>query len=188
MADDVIRDVPPRYPESFGMGVSDRFNLRKVSWGAIWAGAMVTIGMEALFLTFGIFIGAMMGGSTVWTMAWYLVTMAVSFFAGAVSAARLSDTDVRGVCALHGVTVWGVATLATAILGMAASLVWLGRFGGPFTAAAWGPIEQWGGVIWGGVFLSLLTSYFGGATAHPSPEIARASGRTMSTGPMQRPI
>jgi len=168
MADDVIiRDVPFR-----SAGLRDRFNLEKVSWGAIWAGTMVTLGMEALFLSFGIFINAAFGGSNVWAMIWYLVTAFVSFYAGSWCAARLSDVSDRGISILHGLTTWGLATMSTLVIAgvttAAIGFAWLTR---PYTTAT-GPVWGgntilYGGIIWGGVVLSLIASYFGGAAGMP---------------------
>jgi hypothetical protein len=169
MADDISRDVPFVYPGSIGMRLGDRFNFNRVSWGAIWAGVMVTIGMEALFLSFGIFIGALVGGSMAWSMAWYLVTMAVAFYAGAASAARLSEMPVRDVRILHGLSTWGLATLSTAIIGLVIAVSVFAKTILPYQATFdWASVTQWGGVIWGGIVLSLGSSYFGGARPLPT--------------------
>ena len=161
MADRVMNDFPAQYTAPRQGG------LTKVSWGAIWGGVMVTIGLEALFLSFGIFIGAVFGGSTIWSMAWYLVTMAVSFYGGAWSAARLSDVSVREIGILHGLSTWGLATLATALIGGAVAWATVAATGvasgGVAASTLWGPAEQWGGLIWGGVMLSLIAAYYGGA-------------------------
>lgn len=181
MADDVIRDVSSQTPA--GTRLVERLNLSKVSWGAIWAGVMVTIGMEALFLSFGIFIGGVFGGSVVWSMAWYLVTMAVSFYAGAWCASRLSDVPGRQLGVLHGLTTWGLATLGTVLIGgvvawaalrLGIILAVSGTTGAVTvnTSAIWGATEKWGGLIWGGVFLSLITAYLGGASGIPSQRVA----------------
>jgi hypothetical protein len=168
---DVISNVSTRQG---GSRLLDRLNLAKVSWGAIWAGVMVTIGMEALFLSFGICINAAFGGSVVWSTVWYLVTMAVSFCAGAWCAARLSDSPVREVSILHGITTWGLATLATGIIFGAIAWVrlWMGTIAmiagaaPPFT---WGATLGLPGVIWGGIILALGAAYFGGAAGLPTP-------------------
>lgn len=187
MADDVIRDVPPA-----GMRLTDRFNLEKVSWGAIWAGTVVTIGMEALFLSFGIFIGGVFGGSAIWTLAWYLVTMGVSFYTGAWAASRLADVSSRDVCILHGLSTWGLATLATVLIAFVVAWATL-RVGttivvsgataatappAPSAHTIWGNIEEYGGIIWGGIMLSLITSYFGGATGKPSEQTSAQMPQT----------
>jgi hypothetical protein len=182
MADDVIRDVPPRFPTVAGT----RLNLEKVSWGAIWAGVMVTIGLEALFLSFGVFISAVLGGSTDWTMAWYLVTMGISFYAGAWSSARLSDIAVRQTCILHGLATWGLATLATAIVGGVAGWAAFLRAGTSFSPALWSPVEQWGGLIWGGVMLSFITAYYGGSRALPAARATAATDQQTPSTPIRR--
>jgi hypothetical protein len=168
---DVISNVSPRQS---GSRLLDRLNLEKVSWGAIWAGAMVTIGMEALFLSFGTFINAAFGGSIVWSTVWYLVTMAVSFYAGAWCSARLSDIPVREVSILHGITTWGLATLATAIIGgvILWARLWMATtamIAGTYNAITWGGTLGAAGVVWGGIILALGASFFGGAAGVPSP-------------------
>jgi hypothetical protein len=183
MADDAMRDVPTGYP--VGTRLSDRVNLEKVSWGAIWSGAMVTIGMEILFLTFGAFIDGLFGGSTVWSMIWYLVTMAFSFYVGAWSAARLSDMSVRQICVLHGLSTWGLATLATGILAGAISGVAAIRAATPVSHSLLsGRAEEWGGVIWGGVMLSLITAYLGSGSAVPAQPAVQERG--IPNAPMRR--
>lgn len=175
MADDVIiHDVPSR------TSLRDRFNLEKVSWGAIWAGVMVTLGVEAVFLSFGIFINAIIGGSTGWAFIWYLVTAFCSFYCGAWCAARLSDVSDRGVSIMHGLAMWGLAILMTLIIGGittgVAGGVWLARTGGAVTGPFWGGTTiLYSGLIWGGAILSMIASYFGGASGMPM-------GRVSSTG------
>jgi hypothetical protein len=163
MADEAMRN-PEAYP--LGTRLSERLNLEKVSWGAIWAGSMVTIGMEILFLSFGVFIDGFFGGSAAWATIWYLITMAIAFYTGAWCAARLSDIAARDVCILHGLTTWGVGTLATGILSAGVAWLAVNRVPLPMNRAViWGNAEQWGGVVWGGVLLSLITAYFGAGSA-----------------------
>jgi hypothetical protein len=164
MADELTRDFS-------GQHWSERFNLQKVSWGAIWAGVMVTIGMEALFLSFGIFIAGAFGGSEVWSYAWYLVTMAISFYTGAAAATRLSDVTARDVRILHGLATWGLATLSTVLIGGVvagvAGYTALTRMNVQYSGGVWGPVERNAGIIWGGIMLSFVTAYFAG-TKTPS--------------------
>jgi hypothetical protein len=168
MADDVIHDVPSRFASATGLRAGDRFNLEKANWGAIWSGALVTVGMEILFLTFGLFINALWGGSTAWGMAWYLVTMGVSFYIGGVAAARMSDVADRSSTVYHALTTWGLATFGTAMVGLLIAGAALTRYAGPvFTPANWGAIIEWAGVIWGGVMLSFITAWFAGASSRP---------------------
>jgi hypothetical protein len=99
--------------------------INRVSWGAIWAGVMIALGMEVLFAFFGTFIGFGMynyqsanpwGGISAWTTIWYLVTAGWSMFFGAWCAARLSGNPTREAGILHGVSTWGLAALATMLI------------------------------------------------------------------------
>jgi hypothetical protein len=123
MADDVIRNVPARYPARYGVHLSDVIN--RVSWGAVWAGALIALGMEALLLSFGMFIGFGMynwraanpsAGVSGWTIIWYLVTAGWSMFFGAWCAARLSGNPVREAGILHGITTWALAATLTVLM------------------------------------------------------------------------
>ncbi|HLI84245.1 MAG TPA: hypothetical protein VKV17_10030 [Bryobacteraceae bacterium] len=174
---DVIHDIPPRVPHTAMPRWSETVRLQKVSWGAIWAGLMVTLGMEGLFLSFGLFIGAALGGSLAWSAVWYLVTMAVSFYAGARTAARLSGIGLRDLRILHGLTTWGVATLANivAVAWLVPRLLDLAFVSSGSPPAA--IIERflgtdstvgWGALVWGGIILSLATAYMGGGSALPA--------------------
>lgn len=165
MPDEIIREQPARLSGT-ATRFGDRFDFGKVSWGAIWSGVMVTLGMETLFIAFGLFIDGALGGSDSWSIAWYLVTMCVSFYIGAHSAARLSNIADKDISVLHGLSTWGLATLATLLIGGMVGFAALLRTP-VIPGFAWGPTELYGGVIWGGVLLSLATSYMGGASGIP---------------------
>lgn len=124
MADDVNRNDVVLYPATPGARWSELIN--RISWGAIWAGVLIALGMEALFALFGLFIGFGMyqanaanpwAGISAWTTVWYLVTAGWSMFFGAWCAARLAGNPVREAAILHGITTWGfAATVTMAIL------------------------------------------------------------------------
>lgn len=161
----------------------------KVSWDAIWAGAMVTMGLEALFLSFGLFIGGIFGGSVAWNVVWFLVTMAASFYVGARTTARLSGAPTPDLARLNGLATWGLATLGTLVIGIVVTSV-LAFYSGSLAVASgtnWGSIELWFGAIWGGVMLSMLTAYAGGYT-QPSPTIRAGvqAGVDTTTGSRRR--
>ncbi|HEY7388593.1 MAG TPA: hypothetical protein VH640_08795 [Bryobacteraceae bacterium] len=179
MPDDVIRDVPTRPPAGLG------FLSGRVSWGAIWAGVMVTLGVAALFLSFEVFIDGVLGGSTVWTIIWFLVTMGTSFYAGARTAGRLSGCADRETCILHGMATWGLATLAMTLIGGVLGWAAFVRSGGYFSPTLWAPATQWGGSIWGGVVLSLLGAYYGGANALGARTVTTTERETPGT-PLRR--
>jgi len=96
--------------------------VKRISWGAVWAGVMAALGMEVLFTLFGLFIGFGMykwqaanpwGGISAWTTVWYLVTAGWSMFFGAWCAARLSGNPTTGDGILHGICTWGLVTATT---------------------------------------------------------------------------
>jgi hypothetical protein len=180
MPDDVIRDVPARFPAGFIT------NPGRVSWSAIWAGVMVTLGVQALFLSFEIFIDGALGGSTFWTIIWFLVTMGISFYAGARTAARLSGSADRETCIHHGLATWGLATLALALIGGAVGWAIFARSGMYFSPALWGPATRWGGSIWGGVLVSLLGAYYGGANASGARAITTTTEQREPSTPLRR--
>jgi hypothetical protein len=97
----------------------------RISWGAVWAGAVSALGMEIMFVLFGLFIGlalfnpaapGQLGGVSVWSRIWYLVTAACSLFFGGFVAARLGVTASPRSGALHGVTTWGLASVAVLLI------------------------------------------------------------------------
>lgn len=125
MAEEVVRNEPVAYGVVPGL----RDVIRRISWGAVWSGLMVALGMEVLFTLFGFFIGFRMyhwqaanpwAGISAWTTIWYLVTAGWSMFFGAWCAAHLSGNPIAGDRILHGITTWGFATAVTiAIVGVA---------------------------------------------------------------------
>jgi hypothetical protein len=196
MADEITYSESTPYPARFPVRFSEIIN--RVSWGAVWAGVMIALGMEMLFALFGFFIGFGMyhwgaanpwAGISVWTTVWYLVTAGWSMFFGAWCAARLSGSPTRGAAVLHGITTWGLATVATVLLVTVATwgvlregvdvlttatlaAVPIGRAAvtTPLTPQNAGPLAQAtamliSGValrIWGGILLGFITALFGG--------------------------
>jgi len=117
MAEEVVRDVT-RYPVRPIAAFSEV--VHRLSWSAVWAGVMIALGMEILLTFFGLSIGFGMyhwqaanpwSGVSVWTTIWYFVTMGWSMFFGAWCASRLSGNPTREALMLHGITVWGVASM-----------------------------------------------------------------------------
>jgi hypothetical protein len=187
MADDDVRQMPVRNPSVTGTRLGDRFNFSKVSWGAIWAGVMVTLGMEALFIAFGLFIDGLVGGSNPWSIVWYLVTMCISFYVGGRSAAQLSDIADRDICILHGLATWGLATVATLLI---EGVVWFAALlKTPLPVAAtigWGLTALYGGTIWGGALLGLCASYFGGVGGIPRLAVQGSPSAEAPQEPLRR--
>lgn len=95
--------------------------LKRVSWGAIFAGTVVTLVLLLTFTLLGLGIGLgvispataenPMGGVGIGAGIWMLITTLISIFCGAWVAGKLagSPRSITGV--LHGITVWGLVTL-----------------------------------------------------------------------------
>jgi len=196
MADDIIGDSSPQLPAQPATRFTEFF--QQTSWGAIWAGVLVALGMEIMFTLFGFFIGfdiynanGANGSETVWSMAWYLVTQGCSMFVGAWCAAALAGYESRPAAILHGMTTWGLAEFATFLitgLGLWAvvSAATAITNGTPATAGNVGArlnTMEFFGTLWGGIFLGLITAYFGGiagrlrATAVGEAQEAPGAGR-----------
>ena len=104
-----------------------------VSWGAIMVGAVVAVSLGTMLNTLGLAAAASLVETltretpTTQSMAvgsgvWLALSTAISLFLGALAAARLAHRWDMTDSALHGLAVWGVATLlAAALLGSAMS-------------------------------------------------------------------
>ncbi len=95
---------------------------RRVSWGAIIAGAIITFTVQIMLGLLGIGVGlasidpAGNGTPTLSTFGtsggiWTIVSVLVATFLGAYAAARLSGVLIRGEGVLHGVVTWATSTL-----------------------------------------------------------------------------
>jgi hypothetical protein len=127
MADYVTRGGLARYPARYGVHLNNIIG--RISWGGVWAGLMITLGMETLLTFIGLFVGFRRydwtaahpwAGFSGWTSIWFLITLAWSMYFGAWCAARLSGNPVREAGVLHGITVWAFAcivTMGVAVLG-----------------------------------------------------------------------
>ncbi len=99
---------------------------RRISWGAIIAGLIVSLVCQILLTMLGVAIGAAtidplseqrpMEGIGTGAAVWWLVSGLISLFLGACVAGRLAGVPRRGDGALHGVIMWGTATLITILL------------------------------------------------------------------------
>ncbi len=107
----------------------------RVSWGAVFAGAVAAVGLWMLLYAFGLAIGASTldvrdSGSAkatgIFTGVWGVVAPLIALFVGGIVAGRGAGVARRGDGALHGLVTWGLATIAGAWL--LASLV--GAIGG----------------------------------------------------------
>jgi hypothetical protein len=114
---------------------------RRISWGAIIAGLIVTLVCQILLSMLGVAIGAAtinptqeqqpFEGLGTGAAIWWIVSSLISLFLGGCVAGRLAGVPRKGDGALHGIVMWGAATLITFLLvGTAIG----GLFGGAFSA------------------------------------------------------
>lgn len=118
--------------------------LRRISWGAIFAGVVTFLVLQLFFGVLGLAIGAAtidplqeqnpFQGVGVGTGIWFLLTTLVSFYISGLVAGRLSANPTKMDRALHGLIVWGLSTLlsfylvtATAAGAIAGTIGVLGR-------------------------------------------------------------
>lgn len=115
---------------------------KRVSWGAIFAGAVVSLVLMLLFTLLGMGIGLGIinpateqnpfGGMGIGAGIWLGITAIISIFCGAWTTAKLAGS-VRGLNGvLHSIVMWGFVTIASfflmtsvigSLIGGAASIV-----------------------------------------------------------------
>lgn len=101
--------------------------LPRISWGAIFAGLVVTLSLSWLLHLLGASIGvsiedasdtlALEDGVSSGAAVWLVLSWLISFFVGSLVAARLAGSleDFSGM--LHGLVLWGLGTLVAVYLG-----------------------------------------------------------------------
>ena len=101
--------------------------LRRTSWGAIAAGALVALALLSVLGVLGVAIGATTidpaTGDTpglksfgIGAGIWWLLSGLLSIFAGSWVAARLAGLSRRWEGPLHGIVTWSLVTMATFFL------------------------------------------------------------------------
>ena len=109
-----VRDGP--------LGVVSPALLHRVSWGAIFAGAVIAVALTALLSLLGIGIGLAtldiaqgdsVEGAPKASLIWWAVTSIIATGIGAFIAARLAGIPRSMTGALHGLAVWAVTSLLT---------------------------------------------------------------------------
>lgn len=113
-----------RTPSPVSAATPSAGTVRRVSWGAIFAGAVVTIALMILFTTFGIGIGAGMfdpqyeanpaSGIGIGSAIYLVVTQLIALAAGGYVAGRLAGIPREISAVLHGASVWAVTTVFVA--------------------------------------------------------------------------
>lgn len=141
-------------------------DFRRISWGAVFAGAVIAIAVHFLLSLLGMGIGLSTvdpGGTPqaetlgIGAGVWWVISSIISLIIGGYVAARLEGLPSRGDGIIHGLLTWAVMLLA---------MVWL------LASAA-------GNVIGGAFNLAGDTvSAAGRGIAEAVPEVAQATGLT----------
>lgn len=139
----------------------------RVSWGGIFAGTLVALGNQLLWMLLGMGIGLgvispMAGGLEgvgVGTGIYILLVTLISLFVGGWVACRISGITDKLKSALHGLVVWAVFTFTAFYI---------------MTTAAGGLISSFAGII--GRSAAIATGELPGIT----PEMAQAALDTAS--------
>jgi hypothetical protein len=105
---------------------TSRFHL---SWGAVFAGVSVALGVGILLHSLGLAAGltainpdnpGSLRGVGIGTGIWTIIVPLIALFAGGFVAARTAGLIDRGTGALHGAVLWGLTTVAGSLLVWAA--------------------------------------------------------------------
>jgi hypothetical protein len=97
----------------------------RFSWGAVFAGTIVSIGIWLLLHVLGLGIGltainpdelGSLRGVGMTTGIWSLIAPIIAMFLGGIAAARVAGPMPRLGAAIHGAVLWSLATLASAVL------------------------------------------------------------------------
>jgi len=99
---------------------------RRISWGAIIAGLIVTLVCQIVLSMLGVAIGAAtvnpvseqqpMENLGTGAAIWWVVSSLISLFLGGCVAGRLAGVPRKADGALHGLIMWGTVTLITILL------------------------------------------------------------------------
>jgi hypothetical protein len=119
MNERTVVTTTPAVPEASAL-------FRRISWGAIFAGLIITLVAQMTFTLLGAAVGAAAiepGGEqenvkalALGSVLWLIVTGLISIFLGACVAGRLSGGPTRADGMLHGFVTWGTATLVATLL------------------------------------------------------------------------
>ena len=95
----------------------------RVSWGGVWSGFLIAMGILLLFSAFGLAIGISAAGSStgegmnarglgIGAAIWGAVTLLAALFVGGMVATRVGMVFDRTVAVIQGALIWVLATLA----------------------------------------------------------------------------
>jgi hypothetical protein len=96
-----------------------------ISWGAVFAGVFVSLGLWLLLHTLGLAAGltainpdnpGTLRGIGIGTGIWSIVAPLIALFVGGLVASRTAGPIDRGTGAVHGAVLWGLTTLLGVVL------------------------------------------------------------------------
>jgi len=130
MKEDVfVESVSPRQPAL----------MKRVSWGAIFAGLLVTVVIQLMLTLLGIGIGAATvdplreqnpaQGLAIGSAIWLIVSALIAVFVGACVSGRLSGGPRASDGLLHGIVTWSAATVLTVAMLISATGAIIGGTG-----------------------------------------------------------
>jgi hypothetical protein len=103
--------------EAMRLGYNASLLARPISWGAVFAGVVVTLALQSMLSVLGVAIGAgtfnpgETEGFGVGAGLWFIISAVISLFIGGWVAGRLSGAMGTMDSTLHGVLTWGLSTL-----------------------------------------------------------------------------
>jgi len=110
--------------------------MKRVSWGAIFAGLLVTIVIQMMLTLLGIGIGAATidplreqnpaQGLAIGSAIWLIVSALIAVFVGSCISGRLSGGPRTSDGLLHGIVTWSAATVLTVAMLVSATGVVIG--------------------------------------------------------------
>ncbi len=115
---ELVENVPVNAGVTTGRSAHPR-----VSWGAVFAGAVAAVGLWMLLYALGLAIGASTlnvhstssaKSTGIFTGVWGAVAPLVALFIGGLVAGRAAGVDHRTDGAMHGFVTWGLAAIAGA--------------------------------------------------------------------------
>lgn len=108
-----------------------RDRLQHVSWGAIFAGLVIAIGVQILLSLLGIGVGLVavdptdpagsLGAWSIGTSIYMVVVQIISLFIGGYVAARLAPALTGQTAIFHGLSIWALAMIVAVWLGTTAA-------------------------------------------------------------------
>jgi hypothetical protein len=157
----------------------------RMSWGAIFGGVVTALGLWLLLYVFGLAVGlstidtrnpALIKPIGIFTGIWAIITPLIALFVGGYVAGRGAGQPGRFEGAMHGLVVWGLATIAGAYVGMMTLTAIMGSVASVGHGPALGPadgaatVEAAGRAFWGifgALLLGLIAALGGGASGTP---------------------